>query len=123
MNVLERSKNLKLAEKNSVDIRKFFYIVCFFTGSTKILSLHFIRYNEAALSPQMAVNEMAIPEVGCTRNDLVAGFETVDTAGMEPAAGRYLGGTRDVSLKQDVFFLYRRICNGDVCQERLGVRV
>ncbi len=71
----------------------------------------------------MAVNVMSIPEVGCPRNDLVAGFEAVDTAGMETAAGWYLGGARDVSLKKDVLFLYRRVRDGDVGQERLGVRV
>lgn len=63
-----------------------FCVICFFTATTNILSLHFICNNEAVLSPQVAVNKMAIPEVGCTRNDLVAGFEAVDTAGVESAA-------------------------------------
>jgi hypothetical protein len=82
-----------------------------------------IRNNEGVLSPQVAVNEVAVPEVGCARNNLVAGFEAVDTAGVEPAAGRYLGRARNVSFEQNVLFLYRRVRDGDVGQQRFGVRV
>ena len=44
----------------------------------------------------MAVHEVAVAEVGRTRDDLVAGLEAVDAAGVKAAAGRDVRGARDV---------------------------
>ena len=66
---------------------------------------------------------MTIAEVGGLRHDLVAGFESVDTAGMEAASGRDLCRARDVGVQQDVLPLYRRVRNGDVGQQGFSVRM
>ena len=74
-------------------------------------------------STQVAVNEVAVPEIGCAWDDFVAGFEAVKTAGVEPAAWRDLRRARDVSFEQNVLLLYGGVRNGDVGQQRFGVRV
>src|SRR5512143_7398 len=76
-----------------------------------------------ALPPQVAVYEMSASKVGGARYDFVAGVETVDTAGVEAAAGRDVRGARDVALEQDVLFFHRGVRDWDVCKQCLGVRV
>jgi hypothetical protein len=69
----------------------------------------------------MAIHEVATAEVRGPGYDLVAGFEAVDTAGVETAAGRDLCGTRDITFEKDVFFLEGRVRHRDVGQQRFGV--
>ena len=66
-------------------------------------------YDALWLSPQMAVDKVTVAKIRCSWHNLVAGIETVNTAGVEPAAGRYMCRTGYVSLEQNVLFLYRRV--------------
>src|SRR5512136_2469096 len=73
------------------------------------------------LPPQMAVYKMAVAEIGWARYDLVARLKSVNAAGMESAAGRYLRRARDVGLEQDMLLFNRRVGNRDVCEQGFGV--
>ena len=47
----------------------------------------------------MTVHIMPVSEIGRSRNDFIAGFEAVDAAGMEPAAGWDMGRAGNVAFE------------------------